>query len=62
MESKMTKTTELRTLKAHEIEAVTGGAVISTVNGPVLIGDRVIDGCGTMILIDAILGKFRPRR
>jgi hypothetical protein len=52
----------MRTLKAHEIEAVTGGAVISTVNGPVLMGDRVVDGCGTMILIDAILGKLRPRR
>lgn len=58
----MTQTTEMRTLKAHEIAAVTGGAMISTMNGPVIIGDRVIDGCGTMILIDAILAKFRPRR
>lgn len=58
----MTKMTEMRILKATEIEAVTGGAVINTMNGPVLMGDRVIDGCGTMILIDAILGKFRPRR
>jgi hypothetical protein len=62
MENEMTKTTDMRTLKAHEIEAVSGGAVISTINGPVLMGDRVVDGCGTMILIDAILGKFRPRR
>lgn len=50
----MTKATEMRTLKTNEIDTVTGGAMIGPFNGPVLMGDRVIDGCGTMILIDAI--------
>jgi len=48
-------------VEAMELSTVEGGAF--NMGLPVPMGDRMTDGCGTMILIDRMFGGiFGPRR
>jgi hypothetical protein len=50
----------LEMVEATELSTVEGGAFTQL---PVPMGDRMTDGCGTMILIDRMFGGiFGPRR
>jgi hypothetical protein len=50
----------LEMVEATELSTVEGGAFVQS---PVPMGDRMTDGCGTMILIDRMFGGiFGPRR
>jgi hypothetical protein len=51
----------MQMVSATELSTVEGGLI--ALNPYVPFGDRVTDGCGTMILIDRILSTiFGPRR
>lgn len=62
MNSETSRDVELvmQMVSGAELSTVEGGLVVLSAPGP--FGDRVVDGCGTMILIDRILSTIFGQR